>query len=292
MSVSYLYALGFFLYSLMIRTFSDFNEFRAAALEQGLEMDLRALTNLDVLFFETYKNFLILNARDYGENPNNLLILGKDNSLLYSEKQFTAKDYKLFRLSMREQFGESTVITFLALREVLNNYSTRFEQLHAELDQAERSLDVDKLDGISRAFRKLLDKLEDFVDLLIKLRDRKVPQVNTKYVSYDYNVLTAKAQHILDRTKNQVSRIGGLRNELEVRETRALNKRIEYLSEVVKKLTAITVILIIPNIVTGFYGMNVPLFLADDPNAELLIAVSTLVIMAATILFFKLKDYL
>lgn len=276
----------------MIRTFSDFNEFRNAALEQGLEMDLEALTNLDVLFFETYKNFLILNVRDYGENPNNLLLLSKESSLLYSQKQFTSKDYKLFRLSMREPFGEGSVLSFLTLREVMNNYSGRFEKLHADLDEVERTLDVDKLDEIGKAFRKFEDKLEDFVDLLIKLRDRKVAQVNTKYISYDYNVLTGKAQHILDRTKNQLSRINGLRNEIEVKETRNLNKRIERLSEAVRKLTVVTVLLMIPTIVVGYFGMNFAhLSLVDSPNAEIEVIIGTIVAMLAVFGFFKFKNW-
>jgi len=193
---------------------------------------------------------------------------------------------------MREPFGESSVITFLTLRDVMNSYSIRFEQLHAELDMVERTLDVDKLDDLGKAFRKLQDRLEDFVDLLIKLRDRKVPQVNTKYVSYDYNVLASKAQHILDRSKNQISRIAGLRNEIEVKETRALNKRIEYLSEIVKRLTAITIILMIPTIVAGHFGMNVSLFFANRPDAELIIVIGTIVLMLATAWFLKRKDWL
>ncbi len=276
----------------MIRTFSSFNEFSKAAQELGLDMDLQALTTLDVLFFEFYKESLILNIRDYGENPNNLLVLSKKDSLVYSEKPFTAKDFKLFRLTMSEQFGESTVIAFLALRETMNNYSYRFEKLHAELDEVEKTFDIDKLDELGKAFRKLSDKLDDYVDLLLKLRDRKVPQVNTKFISYDYNLLTTKAQHTLDRTKNQISRISGLRSEIEVQETRKLNKRIEYLSEVVKKLTAITVILMIPTLVAGHFGMNVNLLLANRPDAELIIIVGTLVIMGSVGLFFKWKDWI
>ncbi|MFH1247225.1 MAG: CorA family divalent cation transporter [Candidatus Micrarchaeota archaeon] len=276
----------------MIHSFSDFSEFRNAATELGVEVDLQALTNLDVLFFEVYKNVLILNIRDYGENPNNLLILSKENSLIYSQKQFTSKDYKLFRLSMRELFGESTVIAFLTLREVMNNYDTKFEKLHSELDDVERTLDVDKLDDIGKAFRRFEDRLEDLVDLLIKLRDRKIPQVNTKYVSYDYNVLTGKAQHILDRTRNQISRISGLRNEIEVKETRSLNKRIEHLSDVVKRLTAITIILMIPTIISSHFGMNLPfLFFATLPNSELIIASITVSLMIIVAVFLKWKDY-
>ncbi|MFH0713284.1 MAG: CorA family divalent cation transporter [Candidatus Micrarchaeota archaeon] len=276
----------------MIRTFSDFNQFKQAALELGLEMDLQALTNLDVLFFESFENHLILNVRDYGENPNNLLILGREDSLLYSEKQFTSKDYKMFRLSMREPFGESTVIAFLAMREAMNNYAHKFEYLHAELNSAEKTLDVDRIDDVGRAFRKLIDKLEDFVDLLIKLRDRKVSQVNTKYISYDYNVLTAKAQNLLDRSKNQLGSISGLRNEIEVRETRVLNSKIEKLSEVVKKLTAITIIVMIPNMLSGFYGMNLTLSLANRPDAEYIVFGVSLAAMLLTAGFFKWKDWL
>ncbi len=276
----------------MIRTFSNFSEFSTAAQELGLEMDLQALTTLDVLFFESSKNFLIVNIRDYGENPNNLLILGKDQSLLYSEKQFSSKDYKLFRLSMREEFGESTVIAFLTLREVLKRYAIKFEKLHGELDEVEKTLDVDQLDEIGKGFRRLQDKLEDFVDLLIALRERKVPQVNTRYVSYDYNVLSSKSQHILDRTKNQISRIGGLRNEIEVKETRKLNKRLEQLSEDVKKLTAITILFMIPTILAGHFGMNVSLYLQHDPHAELIIIIGTLLIMGITAYYFKRNKWL
>ncbi len=276
----------------MIRTFSDFNEFQSAARGLGIEVDLQALTVLDTLFFETYKNYLIVNARDNSENPNNLLVLSKENNLFYGQKQFGSKDYKMFRLSLRNPFGESTVLAFLALQEVANNYSTRFESLHTELEEVERTLDVDKLDSLSRAFRKLVDRLEDFLDLLIKLEDRKFQQVRTNYISYDYDVLLAKARNMLDRSRNQLGRISGLRNELEIKETRSLNKRLEQLSEDVKKLTAITIILMVPTIVAGHFGMNVDLFLQHRPDAELLIVAGTLAVMAGVGFYFKQKKWL
>ena len=276
----------------MIRTFSDFNEFQSAARELGIEVDLQALTVLDTLFFETYKNYLIINARDHSENPNNLLILSKENNLFYGQKQFTSKDYKMFRLSLRNPFGESTVLAFLALQEVMNNYSTRFESLHNELDEAEKKLDVDKLDSLSRAFRKLADRLEDFLDLLIKLEDRKFQQVRTNYISYDYDVLLAKTRHLLDRSRNQLGRISGLRNELEIKETRKLNERISNLTLVMKRLTALTVILMIPTIITSHYGMNFPAPEFQWEYGYLFATVLSLVIMFGVVVFFKKKDWL
>ncbi len=240
----------------MIRTFSDFNEFRNAALELGVEVDLEALTKLGVLFFEPYKNFLILNVRDYGENPNNFLLLSKFESLFYSDKQFTSRDYKLYRLTMRQPFGESTVICLLAMREAMNSFSKKFEELHNRLDETEKNLDVDALDELGKSFRKLSDKLDDFVDLLLKLRDRKIPQVNTKYVSYDFNILAGKAQHTLDRTKNQLSRITGLRNELEVRATTELSANVEKLTFIMAYLTLASLVIAVPNTIATIFGVS------------------------------------
>ncbi len=240
----------------MIRTFSDFNEFKKAAIELGLEVDLEALTTLDVLFFGSYKNFLILDFRDYGENPNNLLILSRDQSLLYADTQFTSRDYKFYRLTMRQQFGESTVISLLTMREVMNGYSKKFEELHAALDNAEQVVDVDELDEIGKAFRKLQDKLEDFVAAILRLRDRKLPHVNTKYVSYDFNVLAGKAQHTLDRTRNQLSRIAGLRSELEVKATKDLSENVEKLTVIMAYLTLASLVVSVPNTVATVFGIG------------------------------------
>ena len=58
-------------------------------------------------------------------------------------------------------------------------------------------------------------------------------------------------------------------------------------NEIVKKLTVITIIITIPNVVSGFYGMNVTNYLEDSQYAFIAIASSIILVCAIVFLFFK-----
>jgi magnesium transporter len=64
------------------------------------------------------------------------------------------------------------------------------------------------------------------------------------------------------------------------------------LNIVMKVLTSITIILMIPNIVTGFYGMNVKLPMQDHPLAFLIVILSATVLSVALVLYFIKKKWL
>jgi magnesium transporter len=78
--------------------------------------------------------------------------------------------------------------------------------------------------------------------------------------------------------------------------TEILNSTVEHFSSIIannlnmvmKLLTTITVILMIPNLLTGFYGMNVPLPLQEDPLAShyILSAITGLSILSALGVYF------
>jgi magnesium transporter len=242
----------------MLKTFSDFNAFQDEARKMGVTDDLAKLLSLDLTFFENYPQYSIINLRDYGEEPNNMLILSEAESILYSTKRFLDKDYAMFKHTLEKKHGESSVLAYLVLRDVLRNYSERFEKINSEIDEMEALLDADRIVDLGKALRKLTDKVEDFQDLMIKLADRQVTEVNTQYIEYDYDVLTAKSRHMLDRCRSHAGQVTGLRNEVELKAAKDLNKRIIDLTDIMKKLTAITVILLIPNIIAGHYGMNFP----------------------------------
>ena len=64
------------------------------------------------------------------------------------------------------------------------------------------------------------------------------------------------------------------------------------LNIVMKLLTAITIILMIPNIVTGFYGMNVKLPFQGHPLAYIMVVTSSLLLATVLVLFFMKKKWL
>ncbi len=240
----------------MIGIYTNFEQFLEQARQIGVEVDLHALLGLDVLFFEQYEQYTILSLKDYSGAPNNLLILSKERSLLYSEKQITQRDFRLFRQEVKKKYGESTALALLALQEVLKSYSKQFDKSNQEIDSYTGAQDLPRIETTSIELRKLTVRVEDFVNLLYTLEDRKVPMFVTQYISYDYDLLLARARHLLDRCRNHLQELRDLRGEIEIKNTNQLNKRLEELTNIMKKLTALTLILMIPTIVFTVYGMN------------------------------------
>ena len=260
----------------------------------GVREDLRSLTTLELNFFERYGSYVVVNLREFSSTqPNNLMVLSEGDNFLYSSQKLDEENYKLFKYTLKKKYGESTVLALMVLKKVLSNYSADFEKINAEIDRQEEILDAVAIERLGRHLRKLNDFVEDFLDVLIKLEDREVREVNTSYISYDYDVLLGKTRHLLDRIKSHQAQITGLRNEIELHSTRELNKRIENLTQIMRRLTAITVVLIIPNIITGFYGMNFSsLPFADWMLGPLAVIIASAVLMALGIVYFLKKGWL
>jgi Mg2+ and Co2+ transporter CorA len=100
------------------------------------------------------------------------------------------------------------------------------------------------------------DRLEELYDLVLRLQERTYPQVNTEYIAFDYRVLIAETNSLYGRFRRRLSLLRDLRQDFETQTTSELNTKIVKLNDVVKKLTAITVILMIPNLIAGHFGMN------------------------------------
>jgi magnesium transporter len=61
---------------------------------------------------------------------------------------------------------------------------------------------------------------------------------------------------------------------------------------VMKRLTGITMVLIVPSIISGLWGMNVPLPLANNPFGFLILSFSALLVVVFISLFFIRKNWL
>jgi magnesium transporter len=58
------------------------------------------------------------------------------------------------------------------------------------------------------------------------------------------------------------------------------------LNRVIRRLTALTILVAIPNIITGFYGMNLGLPGAEDPSAHLWVLGTIAVSVTALVTLF------
>lgn len=239
----------------MYKVFTNFAEFNREVKEAGLKVNLKELTLLDYNFLQTYDNFTIINIRDYDKEPNNLIILSPKKTFFYGGKDFVNGNLRQFSNILNKKYGESTAITFLVLEAVLTNYTTEFESLRKELVELEQNLNIDRIEEEGRRLRKLIDRLEDFFDILIRLEERKLAEFDSKLISYDYNILTSEAKYWLERCRSNMYRIASLRTKCDIKSNSELSERITKLTIIMTFLTIVSIVVSIPGTVGAIFGI-------------------------------------
>lgn len=101
----------------------------------------------------------------------------------------------------------------------------------------------------------------------------------------DFEELYVDALQILDTEKIQREIITNLFNLQSIISTNRLNT-------LMKRLTVIAVIIMIPTLISGIYGMNIDLPLQQNPSAFLMLVGIMVLICVVLLVFFKLVDWL
>lgn len=238
----------------MIKFFDNFEEFQKEVQKHTIDVNLNSLLKLDVTFFEKYENFIIISLKDYAHDPNNLLILSKNYTLAYTTKTYNNYQ-KIYKKNLKRPYGESTVITLLTLKQVLKNYTFVFEKLRNEMDSLDRTLNPEKIESIGRSLRKLTDRIEDLVQLVIMLKEREIKEFDTKSIAFDYDMLNAEARYWLERCRSHVYRIASLRTKSEIKNTRELNQTITKLTVIMAFLSIIAIVVSVPGTIGAIFGI-------------------------------------
>ncbi|MBI2673185.1 hypothetical protein HYX19_02910 [Candidatus Woesearchaeota archaeon] len=239
----------------MYKIFTNFNDFNREVKDSGLKINLKELTLLDYNFLQTYDVFTIINIRDYDKEPNNLIVLSPKKALVYVGKDVINGNLRQFSNILNKKHGESTAITFLILEAVLTNYTSEFESIRKELTELEQNLNIDRIENEGRRLRKLIDRIEDFVDILIKLEERKLAEFDSKLINYDYNILTTEAKYWLERCRSNMYRIASLRTKCDIKSNSELNARITKLTIIMTFLTIVSIVVTIPGTVGAIFGI-------------------------------------
>ncbi len=239
----------------MYKIFTNFNDFNREVKDSGLKINLKELTLLDYNFLQTYDEFTIINIRDYDKEPNNLIVLSLKKVLVYVGKDVINGNLRQFSNVLNKKHGESTAITFLILDAVLTNYTAEFENIRKNLIELEQNLDIDRIEEDGRRLRRLIDRLEDFVDIIIKLEERKLAEFDSKLISYDYNILTSEAKYWLERCRSNMYRITSLRTKCDVKSNSELSERITKLTVIMTFLMIASIVVAIPGTIGAIFGI-------------------------------------
>lgn len=241
-----------------IQVFNDLISFsKALETETGLTFDLASVIELQTDFIKASEQYLLLNIKEYGsEKPDNLLFLSENKSYAFSSNYPSISVIKTFEEIFTKPFGKSTVLCFLVLDKIMDNHKKQFEGFVDKIRKQEEVFHHVEYRNLSLEMEHFSDRLEEFHDLLLELQERQYIQMNTRYLTFDYPVLIAESQSLQGRCRRRIGSLKEVRQEYEMRSTEELNQRILNLNDVVKRLTALTVIFMLPTLIASHFGMN------------------------------------
>jgi Mg2+ and Co2+ transporter CorA len=223
----------------------------------GFTLDLKSVLELTTDFAEVTNDYLLLNIKEYdAEKPNNLLFLTEDKAFVCSPNAPTAVMINEFQDVLQQSFGKSTIIAFLVINQIHDKNVLHLETLSKRIKNLEDDFDHDEYRALSLEFERYSDRLEEFHDLIIGLQERRYKQIQTQYISFDYRVLIAESQSLQTRCRRRLSYLKDLRQDHEMKSTEELNQKIVKMNDILKKLTSITVILMLPTLIASHFGMN------------------------------------
>jgi Mg2+ and Co2+ transporter CorA len=242
----------------MIKKFTDFEKFKAAAKEHNITSDLDSLRDLDIVFYEDYdEDYMILSipAVD-SSHPNQILILSKDFNLAYcsSEPKQKSKTLKLSKIR-KGRYQASTLLFYEIVSSALNTYFSELTSIKKAAHQLHDSPDIDQVEQVSKRNREVWDIAEDVLRLCIEAEEEEFKYVNIDVIPYEFDILLARARHLVDRIKGVRRETDSLRTKCDIIETRKLNKRIELLTKIMAVLTVLSLIISVPNTVATIFGI-------------------------------------
>jgi hypothetical protein len=223
----------------------------------GQTLDVESIVALDTDFVQAYEQYLLIDIKQHGEAiSDNLLFLTPDATYICSPVPPSPEDIKNFEDIISMPFGRNTVMTFIILDKVLERHKQHLDSFIKIVLQLEDEFDHTKYRDVSVGFERLDDRLEEFHDLLLRLQERHYKQVDTQLISFDYGVLIAESLSLQGRCRRRLESLRVLRQEHDTRTTEELNQRVIKLNNVVRTLTALTVILMLPTLISSHFGMN------------------------------------
>lgn len=262
--------------------------------ETGLNFDVSSLLELNTDFINSSDEFLLLNIKEYGGiRQDNLLFLSKDHAYAFSNDLPSITGTRVFEDILKQPYGKSTVLCLIILNKIQRNHKNKLEELIGITRSLEKVFDSAVYHDITFEFERFSDRLEEFHDLILRLEERDYKEIEIQYIDFDYRVLIAQSQSLQGRCQRRFSMLRDIARDHETEVAMELNRRIEKLNVVLKRLTAITVILMLPTLIASHFGMNFKYMPEIHfPWAYPVVIIVQLMIIFAAVIIFKKMDWL
>jgi len=214
-------------------------------------------------YFITFSNFRIQILPDFLNHIN--------------KKKIQFKNYYelIFRLIL------SSSVWYLKYLKVINNQINATEK---ELEKSIRNKEVHKLLKLEKSLVYFYTSLKGNENVFLKIKNSRLVKEKELDEELIEDVFIELNQAI-ETTKIHSDILSGMMDAFASVISNNLNN-------LMKKLTSISIVLMIPTLIASFYGMNVPNFGETSNFSFLLIALFSFTVSLSVILFFKRKRWI
>lgn len=269
----------------MIKIFQEIEEFKKYVGESGIEGDLDSVFKLDLPFFEKREKFILIFIPAYEDFSKVMIIISKKNTFVFSKKDFGNYE-KRYKKIFGKRYGESTIMIFLALKFVLKNYSEQFQIIRNLMDELDINPITDGIEESGRALRRLTDRIEGLVEMILVIKEREIKEFNTKMIALDYDTLNTETRYWLERCRSHIYRISSLRTKSEMKSNKQLNDTMSRLTVIMTFLTIASIVVSVPGTVGAVFGIPALSDAYFKPHTNLLVVVLILATLASIALGF------
>ena len=239
----------------MISSFTSLDSFKKALASAKIKRDVDSVVKLELPFFDYQSKVAIVYFPLYGDgDKKGLIAISKKQVFLYAPSDIVHNG-KNSKNNQIKQSSESTIATFLMLKFVIKNYSEQFQKIRDRMNELETSPTLDYVEDAGRALRRLTDRIEGMVELLIILKQREVKQFDTDLVNFDYEVLSTETRYWLERCRSHIYRIASLRTKSEMQSNRELNDTMGRLTVIMTVLTIVSIVVSVPGTIGAIFGI-------------------------------------
>ncbi len=208
-----------------------------------------------------------------------LLTVGHQQSELVAEMQ---------RITGTDQQVESIVLQSISL--IYQRYLTALDVVAQQIHQLEKNVHISTRNQILYAL-KALKKSVVYLDLGLKSNQQSLPQIketalfeevaDQKDRLYRIDLQFAKSDKAITTYRALLEQLSDLLSDI-------ISNR---LNNIMKTLTSISIVLTVPTIIGGFWGMNVPVPLTHSGKGFILLLGLSGIVSALVGWWLKKKDY-
>lgn len=239
----------------MIKNFNDFDIFKKeiALIEPIISID--SLVSLDLPYMEEHEKGIVLMIPNYDLEKSKIFLFLSENKIFIFSKEALNDYEKKFQKILKKHYGESTIITFLFLKEIVKKYFREFERIRSKLNFLDIDPIFEEIENTGRSLRLLTDRIEALVQILINLEENELKEFNIKYIQFDYDLLMAKTRYGLERCRSHMYRISSLRTKAEMKSSSDLNTTMKRLTVIMTFLTIVSIVVSVPGTIGAILGI-------------------------------------